>query len=72
MYIKIHVETDAKQEKIKKIADDRYDISIKESPENNQANEKILEIVRHMCPEMIVRIISGHHASAKIISIEPR
>ncbi len=45
MFIKIHVKTDAKQEEIKKIADDRYGISIKESPENNQANKKIYEFI---------------------------
>jgi len=72
MYIKIHVETDAKDEKIEKLSEDRYDISVREPAEENRANERILEIMRHIYKDMRIRIVNGHHASAKIISLEEK
>ncbi len=72
MYLKIHVTTDAKKEKVEKITDDRYDISVREPAEDNRANERILEIIRHIYASMRVRIVNGHHASAKIISLEEK
>lgn len=72
MYLKIHVTTDAKKETIEKLGDDRYDISVREPAEDNRANERILEIIRHMYTRMRVRIVNGHHASAKIISLEEK
>ena len=72
MLIKVHVSTYAKEEEIRVIAEDRYKIAVKEPPENNRANERIMEIMRHIYPEMIVRIVSGHHSSAKIISLSEK
>ena len=70
MLIKIHVTTDAKKESVVKLADDRYDIAIREPAEDNRANERILVLVRNIYPETRIRLVSGHHAPAKIISIE--
>lgn len=70
MLIKIHVTTEAKNESVIKLADDRYDIAVREPAEDNLANERILELVRHLYPETRIRLVSGHHASAKIISID--
>lgn len=72
MLIKIHVTTDAKKESVIKLADDRYDIAVREPAEDNRANERILELLRHIYPETRIRMVSGHHASAKIISLEKK
>lgn len=76
MLIKIHVTTEAKKETVEKIADDRYDISLREPAEDNRANERILEIMRDIYGDKNlygrIRIVSGHHAPAKIISIEEK
>ena len=60
----------SKKETIEKVSEDHYDISVKEKAENNRANDKLLEIMRKLHPNSIVRIISGHHSPSKILSIE--
>jgi uncharacterized protein (TIGR00251 family) len=70
MLIKIHVTTDAKKESVTKLSDDRYDIAVREPAEDNRANERIFELLRHLYPETRIRVVSGHHAPAKIISID--
>lgn len=70
MYIKIKVKTEQKAQKVTKTSEDHFEISVKEKAQNNNANEKILEIIRNEYPNSIVRIISGHHSPSKILSIE--
>jgi len=72
MYIKIKVEACYKKEKIEKISDFRYKIQVKEHAERNMANDRICEIVANIFKVNTkkVRIISGHHHSSKILSVE--
>ena len=72
MYIKIRVITGAKKESFKKISDDHVEISVKEEAKQNQANRRILELVRENfgLKSGRVRIISGHHSPSKIVSID--
>lgn len=53
-----------------KESDDHYKISVKQKAENNNANDRILEIMHNEFPNSIIRIISGHHHPNKILSIE--
>ena len=71
MYIKVKVTTDAKREKIVKKTKDHFDISVKESPERNMANKRVLGLVREYFKVYNgnVRIVSGHHSPSKIISL---
>ncbi len=69
MYIKVRVKTKARKEDIKIISEDHWEISLKEKPERNMANNRILEIFRAKYPNQPVRIISGHTSPSKIISI---
>lgn len=71
MYIKVKVTTGAKREKFVKKTKDHFEVSVKEIPERNMANRKVLELVRHYFKVYNgdVRIVSGHHSPSKIISI---
>jgi len=70
MYIKVKINPNSKKEKITKVSDDHYEISIREKAENNRANNKLLEIMKNEFPNAIIKIISGHHSPSKILSIE--
>lgn len=72
MYIRIDATTEAKRELVKKTGPDSFDVSVREKPERNMANRRILELVR--CEfggtGVMVKIISGHRSPRKIISVE--
>ena len=69
MYIRLRVTADAKKELVKKIADDHYDIAVKEPAEQNRANRRVLEIMKEQLGAPRIRLVSGHHSSSKIISV---
>lgn len=71
MYIHIKALTNQKEERISERKAGYFDVSVREKPEQNQANRKIIQIVARyfkMEPEQ-VRMISGHHKPSKILSI---
>ncbi len=70
MYIKVRVKTGAKSESIRESSDGRLEISVREKPEANAANHRVVELVaRHLkVPVKKVRIIKGHHHPSKILS----
>ena len=72
MYIKIKVNTETKNEKMVKKTDTSYEVSVKEKPERNMANKKVVELVAKqfkLSPHK-VRIVSGHHSPSKILSLD--
>ncbi len=69
MLIKIHVHTDAKKEVVLKKSDDALEIYLCEPAEDNQANDRIIEIVREIYPGMIARFVKGHHSNRKIVEL---
>ena len=71
MLIKVRVTTAAKNEKVKKISDDHYEISVREKPENNAANRRVLALIATALhkPAKSIRIIKGHRSPSKILSI---
>jgi len=71
MYIHIKVLTNQKEERVFERKPGYFDVSVREKPEQNQANRKIIQIVAgyfKIEPEQ-VRMISGHHKPSKILSI---
>lgn len=71
MYIRVRVKADAKREDLVVKSEDSFLVSVKEPAEQNRANERVLELVAlhyGINPKQI-RIISGHHAPGKILSI---
>ncbi len=72
MYIKIRIIPNSKKEKVDKVSEDHYKVSVKQKAENNMANTRLLEIMHTEYPNSVIRIISGHHSPSKILSIEKR
>ena len=72
MYIKVKVITGAKKEKIDKVSEDHFNISVKEPAERNLANKKVLSLLKDYLKvyNKDIRIVSGHHSPSKIISID--
>ena len=71
MYIRVSVSAGAKKEVFKQVKSDSFLAAVKEPPEQNRANKRVLELVAShfdISPRQI-RIISGHHAPGKILSI---
>lgn len=70
MYIKVFVTPGAKREKVEEKGEDLL-ISVREQAQGNRANDRVREIVaeRTGAPLGKVRILTGHHSRAKMISI---
>ena len=72
MYIKVRAKTYAKEEKIEVLGTDTLRISVKERPENGEANRRILELIRaYIGPKArAIRIENGAHSPHKLIRID--
>ncbi len=72
MYIKVEVLAEANREEVVKTAPDSFSISVREKAERNEANRRVLQIIRQEFggAGIMVKIISGHHSPRKIISVD--
>lgn len=72
MYIKVKVTPLSKRECIERISDDTFAVCVKEPPERNLANRRIVEVMAEELGVVVgkVRIISGHHSKSKILSVD--
>ena len=70
MYVKVFVVADAKRESVT-MRDKALEITVREPAQQNRANTRVREIVaaRFAVPLAQVRIISGYHTSAKMLSL---
>lgn len=70
MYLKVFVSPSAKRESVSEKGEALM-ISVKEPPQGNHANKRVRELValRLKVPLAKVRILSGHHTRAKMLSI---
>ncbi|MDO8552299.1 MAG: DUF167 domain-containing protein [bacterium] len=71
VYIKARVKTGQKKESIELISRDVFKIAVKEKAERNSANARVIKIIAEKLgvPAKKVRIISGHHAPSKMLSV---
>ena len=71
MLIKVRVKTVAKNERIEKVSEDHFNISVREEPENNLANGRVVTLIatHFRLPVADVRIVKGHHRPSKILSV---
>ncbi|MFA5937089.1 MAG: DUF167 domain-containing protein [Candidatus Paceibacterota bacterium] len=62
----------AKKELFKKINEDHFEISVKEKPVQNLANNRIIELlaVHYAVPKGKVRIVNGHHSPTKLLVVD--
>ena len=71
MYIKVRVYPKSKKESFVKIADNKFEIRVKEKAERNLANKRVTELVAdhfEIEPKK-VKIVSGHHSPSKMLSV---
>ena len=71
MYVKVKVQTGAKREVIQALSLRSLQISVKEKPLKNLANHRVLKLVAAYfnVPVARVRILRGHRAPSKLLSI---
>ena len=77
MFIKIKVKTGSRQEQVRKISEDLYEVDLREEAENNAANDRLVAIFRELYKgaetgRTSIRIVKGHHSPHKIISVETK
>ena len=72
MYIRVRVFPGMKKEVVKKISDTHFEITVKLPAKQNLANRRVMELIAQefKIKKGGVRIISGHHSPAKIVSVE--
>jgi uncharacterized protein YggU (UPF0235/DUF167 family) len=71
MFLKIKVLPDEKEEEIIKKAEDRFEIKVKEKPENGLANQRVIELLSSYfnLPKNKIRLIKGSKERNKIFEI---
>lgn len=69
MYIKVRVKTGQSAEKVVVQSSTHFIVSLKEKPERNLANKRIIEIFQERYKTKNVRIINGAHQPSKLLSV---
>ena len=69
MYIHLKVTANAKKELFKKVDATHYVVAVKEPAERNEANKKVLALVKEHFGSSGVRLVSGHHSGSKIVDV---
>lgn len=72
MQIRVKVHANARKELVTIVSNTLLEISVKEKPLENRANERVLTLVaaHFRLPIRKVRLVRGHKRPSKIISIE--
>lgn len=72
MYVRVTVKAGAKKESIAECGEAELGIAVREPAERNMANRRVVALVaEHFSVRPgAVRIISGHHSTRKILSVE--
>lgn len=71
MLLKLKVFAGSKKEFISRLAEDKFEIHVKEQPEQNKANRRVVELLAtyFSVPTGKVKIITGHKSPKKVIDI---
>ena len=72
MYVKARVTPDARKERVEKIDDTSFEISVREPRERNLANRRVAELLarEYGVGTNKVRLVSGHRSHGKVFDIE--
>lgn len=68
MYIKVRVVTKAKKEELIELGKDRFEVHVKEKPEQNLANRRVISLMTDHFKSP-VKIVSGHHHPIKMMYV---
>lgn len=71
MYIKVHATPGARKEKVERVNEVTFNITVKEPAERNLANNRIRELLcmEYELDKGAVRMVSGHHSRSKIFDV---
>ena len=71
MYIKVKVTAGAKKEKVTRVSENTFEISVKEKAERNMANTRIRGILAEQYGKTVgkVKIVKGHRSAKKLFEI---
>ena len=74
MYIKAIVSTGGKKDSITAKSVDHFEICVKEKPERNMANQKVIELLAlyFEVSKAKIRIINGHHHPHKLLVVDEK
>ena len=72
MYLRVEVTPGAKKESLEKGEEGKWRISVREPALQNRANTRVRELIalELSVPTSRVRILTGHHARVKMVSID--
>ncbi|MBX4210912.1 DUF167 domain-containing protein [Candidatus Parcubacteria bacterium] len=72
MYIHVKVVPEAREELFVEKSKNHFIAAVREKPERNMANRRLLELVsaHFKIPIGKARIISGHHERSKIVDVD--
>lgn len=68
---KVRVKSDASRERVQRIGDNLFSITVKEPPEKNKANKRACACLAEWfgVPLQNVKIVKGHRTFSKICSV---
>jgi len=71
MYVKVRVYPGSKKEKVTKLADNQFEMVVKEPAKRNAANGRVRELLADAYGVTLseVRLVTGHHSPSKIFEI---
>ena len=71
MLIKVKAKPRAKQEYVKKLQEDTYEVAVKEPPEKGKANQRIIELLSEYfgVPKGRITLLGGQTAKLKLFKI---
>lgn len=71
MEVRVRVRAGARREKLEKLSEHSFAISIREEARGNAANQRVIELValQFKVPVVAVRIVRGHRSSSKVLAI---
>lgn len=74
MYVMVKVIAGARRESVKELSPERFEISVREQAERNQANRRVIEILadRFRVPVKRIRITKGHRSPSKVFNISEK
>ena len=72
MLVKLRVKADAKNDSLKQIAPDHFEISVREEAAENRANQSAIALLAsHLGVDAKrIRIVKGHHSPSKIVFVD--
>ncbi len=70
MFIRIEVIPESRNDSVVAEETDRFVVAVRAKAEQGQANRRVLELLRQQFRGKRIRLVSGHHSSHKIVSVE--